>query len=135
MNMRLIRALQDHVAPEIFADTRCVFDGRKNLYAPVELALGGDSREVRLCPALRWTFLEDLIIEFLSSMSPSPVRRPAATGRRRFIKSASRSSPPSTQSMYIAGFVRSRNLLTYHPGFFIALFKDNSPTTTRSAPR
>ncbi|KAJ7321835.1 argonaute-like protein [Mycena albidolilacea] len=45
MNMRLIRALQDHVAPEIFADTRCVFDGRKNLYAPVELALGGDSRE------------------------------------------------------------------------------------------
>jgi hypothetical protein len=47
MNMRLIRALQDHVAPGIFAETRCAFDGRKNLYAPVELNLGGDSREVR----------------------------------------------------------------------------------------
>ncbi|KAJ7918211.1 argonaute-like protein [Mycena leptocephala] len=45
MNMRLIRALQDHVAPGIFAETRCAFDGRKNLYAPVELNLGGDSRE------------------------------------------------------------------------------------------
>ncbi|KAF7342176.1 Protein argonaute-2 [Mycena venus] len=45
MNMKLIKALQDHVAPGIFAETRCVFDGRKNLYAPVELALGGDSRE------------------------------------------------------------------------------------------
>ncbi|KAF8145988.1 argonaute-like protein [Mycena galopus ATCC 62051] len=45
MNMRLIRALQDHVAPNIFAETRCVFDGKKNLYAPVELNLGGESRE------------------------------------------------------------------------------------------
>ncbi|KAJ6562409.1 argonaute-like protein [Mycena capillaripes] len=45
MNMRLIKALQDHVAPRIFAETRCVFDGRKNLYAPVELDLGGDERE------------------------------------------------------------------------------------------
>ncbi|KAJ7490839.1 argonaute-like protein [Mycena latifolia] len=45
MNMRLIKALQDHVAPNIFADTRVVFDGRKNLFAPIELNLGGDSRE------------------------------------------------------------------------------------------
>ncbi|KAJ7616353.1 argonaute-like protein [Mycena polygramma] len=45
MNMRLIKVLQDSVAPRIFAETRCVFDGRKNLYAPVELNLGGDSRE------------------------------------------------------------------------------------------
>ncbi|KAJ7500499.1 argonaute-like protein [Mycena galericulata] len=45
MNMRIIKALQDHVAPRIFADTRVVFDGRKNLFAPIELDLGGDSRE------------------------------------------------------------------------------------------
>ncbi|KAJ7732583.1 argonaute-like protein [Mycena maculata] len=45
MNMRIIKALQDHVAPNIFADTRVVFDGRKNLFAPVELKLGGPSRE------------------------------------------------------------------------------------------
>ncbi|KAK7042157.1 protein argonaute-2 [Favolaschia claudopus] len=45
MNQRLIKALQDNIAPGIFAETRCVFDGRKNLYAPVELNLGGDSRE------------------------------------------------------------------------------------------
>ncbi|KAJ7216364.1 argonaute-like protein [Mycena pura] len=45
MNLEIITALQDHVAPHIFADTRVVFDGRKNLYAPVELDLGGDSCE------------------------------------------------------------------------------------------
>ncbi|KAJ7473799.1 argonaute-like protein [Mycena galericulata] len=45
MNMRIIKALQDHVAPTIFADTRVVFDGRKNIFAPIELDLGGDSRE------------------------------------------------------------------------------------------
>ncbi|KAJ6548130.1 argonaute-like protein [Mycena vulgaris] len=45
MNMKLIKALQDHIAPSIFADTRVVFDGRKNLFAPLELNLGGDSRE------------------------------------------------------------------------------------------
>ncbi|KAJ7932831.1 argonaute-like protein [Mycena leptocephala] len=45
MNMRLIKALQDNIAPTIFADTRVVFDGRKNLFAPFELNLGGDSRE------------------------------------------------------------------------------------------
>ncbi|KAJ7732588.1 argonaute-like protein [Mycena maculata] len=45
MNMRIIEALQDHVAPSIFADTRVVFDGRKNLFAPSKLELGGDSRE------------------------------------------------------------------------------------------
>ncbi|KAJ6566989.1 argonaute-like protein [Mycena capillaripes] len=45
MNMRLIKALQDTVAPTIFADTRAVFDGRKNLFASIELNLGGDSRE------------------------------------------------------------------------------------------
>ncbi|KAJ7737366.1 argonaute-like protein [Mycena metata] len=45
MNMRLVKQLQDHVAPDVFAATRCGFDGRKNLYAPVELNLGGDSRE------------------------------------------------------------------------------------------
>ncbi|KAJ7177641.1 argonaute-like protein [Mycena filopes] len=45
MNMRLVKELQDHVAPDVFAATRCGFDGRKNLYAPVELNLGGDSRE------------------------------------------------------------------------------------------
>ncbi|KAJ7499943.1 argonaute-like protein [Mycena latifolia] len=45
MNMRLIQALQDNVAHHIFADTRVVFDGRKNLFAPTELNLGGNSRE------------------------------------------------------------------------------------------
>ncbi|KAJ6498441.1 argonaute-like protein [Mycena vitilis] len=45
MNMRLIKALQDNFAPAIFAETRVVFDGRKNLFAPVELDLGGDSRQ------------------------------------------------------------------------------------------
>ncbi|KAJ7172992.1 argonaute-like protein [Mycena crocata] len=40
MNQRLIKALQDNVAPRIFGQTRVVFDGRKNLYAPVELKLG-----------------------------------------------------------------------------------------------
>ncbi|KAF7366306.1 Protein argonaute-2 [Mycena sanguinolenta] len=45
MNMRLIEELQNHVAPHIFAETRCVFDGKKNLYAPVELDLGSDSRQ------------------------------------------------------------------------------------------
>ncbi|KAJ7690020.1 argonaute-like protein [Mycena olivaceomarginata] len=33
------------VMQSIFPNTRCVFDGRKNLYAPIELALGGDSCE------------------------------------------------------------------------------------------
>lgn len=46
MTMDLIKKLQDHVAPEIFGDTRAVFDGRKSLFAPAELKLGGDSREV-----------------------------------------------------------------------------------------
>ncbi|KAJ7861659.1 hypothetical protein B0H14DRAFT_2349964, partial [Mycena olivaceomarginata] len=46
-NMWLIKALQYHAAPEIFTDTRCAFGGRKNFYAPVELALGGDSHKVR----------------------------------------------------------------------------------------
>lgn len=46
MNQRIIKALQDHIAPKIFAETRVVFDGRKNLFAPVELNLGGNSREV-----------------------------------------------------------------------------------------
>ncbi|KAJ7642858.1 argonaute-like protein [Mycena rosella] len=40
MNMRLIKALQDHIAPSVFAHTRVVFDGRKNLFAPLELKLG-----------------------------------------------------------------------------------------------
>ncbi|KAJ6630422.1 argonaute-like protein [Mycena sp. CBHHK59/15] len=46
LNMRLIKQLQDHVAPTIFGNTRAVFDGRKNLFAPVELDLGeSHSRE------------------------------------------------------------------------------------------
>ncbi|KAJ6614026.1 argonaute-like protein [Mycena sp. CBHHK59/15] len=46
MNMRLIKQLQDHVARDIFENTRAVFDGRKNLFAPVELDLGqSNSRE------------------------------------------------------------------------------------------
>jgi hypothetical protein len=49
MNMQLIKALQDNVAPTIFGDTRVVFDGRKNLLSPLELNLGGVWREV--CPS------------------------------------------------------------------------------------
>ncbi|KAJ7284419.1 argonaute-like protein [Mycena rebaudengoi] len=46
MNMRLIKELQDNVARKIFEGTRAVFDGRKNLFAPVELDLGpSESRE------------------------------------------------------------------------------------------
>ncbi|KAJ7127554.1 argonaute-like protein [Mycena crocata] len=48
LNFRLIKELQERIAPDIFGDSRAVFDGRKNLFAPVELNLGGDSREVRL---------------------------------------------------------------------------------------
>ncbi|KAJ7141526.1 argonaute-like protein, partial [Mycena filopes] len=44
-SVQLVKELQDHVAPEIFAQTRCAFDGRNNLYAPAELNLGGNSRE------------------------------------------------------------------------------------------
>ncbi|KAJ7878523.1 argonaute-like protein [Mycena olivaceomarginata] len=40
MNMRLMKALQDTIAPTIFAETRVGFDGRKNLYSPIELNLG-----------------------------------------------------------------------------------------------
>ncbi|KAF7353951.1 Protein argonaute-2 [Mycena venus] len=40
MNMRLIKALQDNIAPTIFTDTRVVFDGRKNIFSPLELKLG-----------------------------------------------------------------------------------------------
>ncbi|KAJ6597530.1 argonaute-like protein [Mycena vulgaris] len=44
---RLMFALKtvDDVAPNIFANNRAVFDGRKNIFAPGELNLGGDSRE------------------------------------------------------------------------------------------
>ncbi|KAJ7612222.1 argonaute-like protein [Roridomyces roridus] len=44
MNMRIIDALQKQ-SLQVFSDTRVVFDGRKNLFAPVKLNLGGDSRE------------------------------------------------------------------------------------------
>ncbi|KAJ7229765.1 hypothetical protein B0H12DRAFT_1240185 [Mycena haematopus] len=46
MNMHLIEVLQDHIEPGIFAGTRYVFYGRKNIHAPVELDLGGDSRKL-----------------------------------------------------------------------------------------
>ncbi|KAJ7443877.1 argonaute-like protein [Mycena galericulata] len=46
MSMDLIKELQDHVDPMIFGNTRVSFDGQKNLYSPVKLDLGGDSREV-----------------------------------------------------------------------------------------
>ncbi|KAJ7468930.1 argonaute-like protein [Mycena galericulata] len=45
MSMDLIKELQDHVDPMIFGNTRVSFDGQKNLYSPVKLDLGGDSRE------------------------------------------------------------------------------------------
>ncbi|KAJ7758252.1 argonaute-like protein [Mycena metata] len=44
-NMQLVKELQEHIAPDVFSDARCAFDGRKNLYASVALDLGGDSRE------------------------------------------------------------------------------------------
>ncbi|KAJ7321824.1 hypothetical protein DFH08DRAFT_888690 [Mycena albidolilacea] len=44
-NMRLIKALQYHAAPEIITDIRRAFGGRKNFYASVELVLGGDSHK------------------------------------------------------------------------------------------
>jgi hypothetical protein len=45
--MRLIKALQDDIAPHIFADARAVFDGRKNMFTPAELNLGPDSQAQR----------------------------------------------------------------------------------------
>jgi hypothetical protein len=42
-----MKALQDTIAPTIFAETRVGFDGRKNLYSPIELNLGpNESAEV-----------------------------------------------------------------------------------------
>jgi hypothetical protein len=72
-NLRLIKALQYHTAPEIFTDTRRAFGGRKNFYAPFELALGGDSHKVRVF-----------------SRSDKFSSSSAVTGRRGFIKSAAR---------------------------------------------
>ncbi|KAJ7232048.1 Piwi domain-containing protein [Mycena haematopus] len=45
MNMRLIKSLQESVAPTIFTQ-KVAFDGRKNIYSPTELKLpGGKSAE------------------------------------------------------------------------------------------
>ncbi|KAF8209462.1 argonaute-like protein [Mycena galopus ATCC 62051] len=43
MNMRLIKSLQDTVAPRIFDESKAVFDGRKNLYSSIELQLGANN--------------------------------------------------------------------------------------------
>lgn len=46
-NMEVIRRLQERVAPEIFTP-RCVYDGRKNLYATRNLPFTDDRAEVRV---------------------------------------------------------------------------------------
>ncbi|KAJ7061559.1 ribonuclease H-like domain-containing protein [Mycena amicta] len=43
LNGKLIKELQDHVAPNIFAAVRAVYDGKKNLYSSIQLNLPNDS--------------------------------------------------------------------------------------------
>ncbi|KAJ7612202.1 argonaute-like protein [Roridomyces roridus] len=45
MNARIIGALQGTVAPATFANGHAGFDGRKNIFSPIHLDLGGDSRQ------------------------------------------------------------------------------------------
>ncbi|CAK5272548.1 unnamed protein product [Mycena citricolor] len=40
-NMEIIRTLQNSTAPTVFAETRAVFDGQKNMFTPVPLNFGG----------------------------------------------------------------------------------------------
>lgn len=119
-NMRLIKALQYHATPEIFTDTRHAFDGRKNFYAPVELAPRGDSRKV-CAPLFKRMF----------SRSDKFSGSSAATGSR-FYK-IRRVLAATINTEYVVGCAHSINLLIYHPGFSIALFKGNSRTIPRSA--
>jgi len=60
-NMDLIRRLQTDVAPQIFTP-RAVYDGRKNLFAAVELPFEGGSKEVSLHPVM---YVVDLMIEHI----------------------------------------------------------------------
>lgn len=48
MNMDLITALQNRVAPQIFTP-RAVYDGRKNMFAAKELKFAGGARSQEVC--------------------------------------------------------------------------------------
>ncbi|KAJ7061541.1 argonaute-like protein [Mycena amicta] len=43
LNTKLIEVLREHVAADIFADVRAVYDGKKNLYSSIRLNLPNDS--------------------------------------------------------------------------------------------